>query len=225
MLALGRVIAGELQENMRLTRQAVIYARIMELPEDLLDILARDFNVGWYRDDFTPEVKRRVIHDCVKVHKRRGTKSAVETALQAVYPNTTISEWFEYGGEPFHFRVNLDVSGCSHDDIPGTDNIRRTIELYKRLSAWLDSIIYTQKQTFTATAHHAGILTIRTRETFSEIMSNAKSTDYHAGVLTTKTTEKFSDGTGIAERITAKVTDCHTGTLTTRTKEKFSNDY
>ena len=105
MFALGKVIAAELQENIRLSRLSIIYARIDELDEEVLDILARDLRVDWYDDSYPIEAKRAVIQDGVKVHKRLGTKYAIVTALGNVFPKTEVQEWFEYGGEPFTFRV------------------------------------------------------------------------------------------------------------------------
>jgi phage tail P2-like protein len=142
LAALASVIADELQETIRLSRHATLFARISELPEDILDILARDFAVGWYNDSYPIEVKRRLIRECVRVHKRQATKFAVETGLQAIYPHTTVQEWFEYGGEPYRFRVNLDIGEVDSRDAPDIEQIRDTVWLYKRLSAWLDGIFY-----------------------------------------------------------------------------------
>ena len=140
MLALGRVIAGELQENIKLARYAVIYARIDELEEDILDILARDLHVDWYEDSYPVETKREVIKNSVKVHKRLGTKYAILTALGSVFPNTEVEEWFEYGGEPFYFRIVLDMTGTRVPaDYP---QIIRTAAFYKRLTAHLEEVIY-----------------------------------------------------------------------------------
>ena len=36
-----------------------------------------------------------------------GTKWAVETALSAIYPDSVVQEWFEYNGEPYTFRLQI----------------------------------------------------------------------------------------------------------------------
>ena len=139
MLALGRVIAGELQENIRLARLTIIYARIDELEENILDILAHDLHVDWYDDSYPIAAKRQVIKDSVKVHKRLGTKYSMVTALRSVFPNTEVEEWFEYGGKPFCFRIILDMSYAkSSIDI---HQIIWNIEYHKRLTTHLDRII------------------------------------------------------------------------------------
>lgn len=95
--ALGRAIAGQLQITAQQIRRNIIYARIDELDEQTLDILAYDLHVDWYDHSYPIEVKRQTIKDSVKIHRRLGTKYAVETALGAVFPGTRVEEWFEYG--------------------------------------------------------------------------------------------------------------------------------
>ena len=140
MLALARVIGNELQESGRLIRQNLIYPRIDELPENVLDILAYDLHVDWYDFDYPIEAKRGIIKDSVKVHKRLGTVYATLTALRSVYPNSEIEEWFDYGGEPFLFRVVIDVTKAK---APAEYfQIKRAIDSYKRLTAHMESLIY-----------------------------------------------------------------------------------
>ena len=114
------------------------YSRIDELPEELIDILAYDMHVDWYDYSYPLETKRNLVKSSVKVHKKMGTVYAVETAIRAIYPESRIEEWFEYGGKPFHFRVVLNaVTQNVHIDI---DYIIKKINIYKRLSAHIDSI-------------------------------------------------------------------------------------
>ena len=105
MIALARTIAEQLQVTARQIEKNIIYARIDELDEQTLDVLAYDLHVDWYDYSYPIEVKRQTIKDSVKVHRKLGTKYAVETALGAVYPGTKVQEWFEYGGKPYTFRV------------------------------------------------------------------------------------------------------------------------
>ena len=92
-----------------------IISNIDALDETVLDILARDFKVDWYDPNYSLEEKRRTVKSSWRVHKTLGTKAAVETAIRAIYPLTTVEEWFEYGGEPYHFRLNIDITSDSGD--------------------------------------------------------------------------------------------------------------
>ncbi|MBD5098118.1 MAG: phage tail protein I [Clostridiales bacterium] len=118
-----------------------IISNIDELPEELLDILAYDFKVDWWDPEYTLEEKRRTLKDSWRVHKLLGTKAAVETAISAIYPNTKVLEWFEYGGEPYHFRLDINIT----DDSMDSDKQRRVLErvnFYKSLRSHNDGITY-----------------------------------------------------------------------------------
>lgn len=146
MYALGRVIAEQLHLTAQQIRLNIIYARIDELDEQTLDILAYDLHVDWYDYSYPIEVKRQTIKDSVKVHRRMGTKYAVETAIGAVLPGTKIKEWFEYGGKPYFFRIAARVPEAG---ITG-DQQRRILErvfFYKNLRSHLESIDFETEST------------------------------------------------------------------------------
>ncbi|GHV18385.1 hypothetical protein FACS18949_06550 [Clostridia bacterium] len=141
MLAFAQVMANRFRENAELAKLANIYARIDELPEKLLDILAYDLHVDWYDYSYPVEAKRQLIKDSIKVHKRLGTVYALKTALGSLYPQSDIEEWFDYGGQPGHFRVTLDVTNALVT--ASYSQIIRTVAYFKRLlsrlggnSAW-----------------------------------------------------------------------------------------
>lgn len=61
MVALAHSIANVLEQRLDEINLGQIYTRIDELPEDLLDILAKDFAVDWYDKSYTLEEKRKTI--------------------------------------------------------------------------------------------------------------------------------------------------------------------
>ncbi len=141
MIALATVIAGVLTEHLEDVNRVNIYARIDELPEELLDILAHDFKVDWWDGDYTLEEKRRTLKDNWRVHKILGTKAAVETAISAIYPDTKVAEWFEYDGEPYHFRLLTDTT-YEHIDADKHRRVLERVEYYKNLRSVFDGIEY-----------------------------------------------------------------------------------
>lgn len=138
MIALARALTEQLLAVSGNMDNVLIYSRFEELSEDLVDILAYDMHVDWYDYGYPLNVKRDMVKNSVKVHKRMGTKYAVETAVKAIYPESRIEEWFNYGGEPFHFKVVLNA-GDKNLKIDLNDIVKK-INMYKRLSAHIDSI-------------------------------------------------------------------------------------
>lgn len=141
VVALAEAMAELLAQRLKEIEQLRIYPAIDRLDEQLLDILAYDFKVDWWDPNYTLEEKRRTLKDSWRVHKTLGTKAAVETAISAIYPNTKVVEWFEYGGEPYHFRLDINIT----DDSMDSDKQRRVLErvnFYKSLRSHSDGITY-----------------------------------------------------------------------------------
>jgi len=156
--ALAAAIASALERRVEEVRRVSIYSQIDTLPEELLDILAYDFKVDWYDYDYSLEQKRRTLKDSFLVHRHLGTKFAVQTAISAIYPNTKVEEWFEYGGVPHAFRLHITVDERTF----GLSKHSRVLELvqyYKNLRSYLDKIIYTLETSEPATVHIGGSMT------------------------------------------------------------------
>ena len=158
--ALGRAIAEQLQITARQIRQNIIYARIDELDEQTLDILAYDLHVDWYDHSYPIEVKRQTIKDSVKIGKPLGTKYAVETALGAVFPGTRVEEWFEYDGDPYTFRVIINATENGVTAAQQAAVLERVI-FYKNLRSHLEAVRFkVEKKT---AVHVVGYHSIGTR--------------------------------------------------------------
>lgn len=79
-------------------------------PVHILPWLAWAVSVDDWSDSWSEEVRRNVIKASIEVHKKKGTIGALKKALQAFnYENVKVEEWFEYGADPYFFRVFFDV--------------------------------------------------------------------------------------------------------------------
>jgi len=77
-----------------------------QCPVALLPWLAWAMSVDVWNNDWPTDTQRRVIRESVQVHTQKGTIGALRRALSAfLYAELRIEEWFEYGGEPYTFRV------------------------------------------------------------------------------------------------------------------------
>lgn len=135
--ALAELLAARPAEIDRL----LIYPAIDTLDEPLLDILARDFKVDWWDPEYSLEEKRRTLKDSWRVHRLLGTRAAVETAISAIYPHTQVLEWFEYGGEPYHFRLRINLANDS-GDITKQRRVFQRLNFYKSLRSHVDEVKY-----------------------------------------------------------------------------------
>ena len=138
---LASCTAAALAERKAEIDSLILYARMDELPEPLLDLLAQDFKVDWWDGDYSLEEKRQTLRDSWHVHRTLGTKAAVETALSAIYPNTKVMEWWEYDGLPYHFRLSINVSSDETSSLKH-QRVMARVELYKNLRSQLDEVEY-----------------------------------------------------------------------------------
>lgn len=136
--AIAEVLAKEALTIGGGIENVLIYSRIDDLPEALIDILAYDMHVDWYDYSFPLKVKQNILKGSVRVHKKMGTKYAVETALRALHPESYIEEWFEYGGTHHCFRIVINVDNQEYE--VDLDKIIKSVNLYKRLSTHLDYV-------------------------------------------------------------------------------------
>lgn len=79
--------------------------RIDKLSEAELDALSWELNILWYDKAANLDIKRELVKNSDLVYMRLGTKWAVENVIQTYFGDGGIQEWFEYGGDPGHFRV------------------------------------------------------------------------------------------------------------------------
>lgn len=141
LLALGSSIAGVLEQRAGEIQRISIYSCIDQLPEELLDILAYDFKVDWWDPEYTLDEKRATLKSSWHVHRKLGTPAAVVDAISAIYPDTQIAEWWEYGGEPYHFRLMIN-STFEGIDQQRHERVMSRVRYYKNLRSVLDDVEY-----------------------------------------------------------------------------------
>ena len=104
-------------------------------PESLLPILAVSFDVDI--DGLSQSEARELIKNAFEIHYYSGTFYSLNKALNALYSDVRVREWFEYKGEPYHFRLELDASknGLSPQILKRSDEL---INKYKNVRSVYD---------------------------------------------------------------------------------------
>lgn len=103
--ALGHAINKAMQRLIDYCQNISIYTAIDTVPEQVLDLLAVELNTQYYDDSMNIETKRVLVKNTLVWYMNTGTPASVEEAVAAVFGNGEVEEWFDYGGEPYHFKV------------------------------------------------------------------------------------------------------------------------
>jgi len=90
----------------------ILVSIIDNVPSDALPHLAEQYHItgneGWLHAA-TENGKRALIKSAIKIHRYKGTKFALEEIFKSLNLSGTLSEWFDYGGEPYRFKVSFDT--------------------------------------------------------------------------------------------------------------------
>lgn len=129
---------GELKQTTDQARALSLISRIDELDDPVLSALAWQFHVDYWPGDFTLSQKRAAVKNSLLRHMRKGTPAAVEEAIAEVIGSGTVTEWYEYGGNPGYFRIET-TETLGNWEIFGK-RLMPNIEANKNTRSWLDRI-------------------------------------------------------------------------------------
>lgn len=140
---LDAVFRERQKRELEAVRKVFVYTAIDSAPENILDILAVQFKVDWYRDDYPIDTKRRVIKTAMEVRRYCGTEWAVRQAVSAIYPNSEIVEWYDYNGTPGHWRLRVNITENADIAYYTIKRMESLLGYAKRCTAHLERILYT----------------------------------------------------------------------------------
>ena len=106
---IAAIVAEEIEDLSADHDLLALYGRIDELDETMLDILAWDFKIDWWDGDAPLEKKRELFKTHFIVHRTLGSIGAVETAITSRYDGAKVTEWPEYNGQPYHYKLDVDL--------------------------------------------------------------------------------------------------------------------
>lgn len=137
--AAAKSLDNELQRVTIACREVLHLPRLDELPEAVLDLLAWQWHVDFYEPlGLDIATKRRLVQESIAWHRTKGTPAAVEKMIKATWGSASIEEWFEYGGLPGYFRVDIATEETiREEDIP---IVAKAIETNKNVRSLLDTV-------------------------------------------------------------------------------------
>lgn len=136
--ALCKAVQPEVNVLSQALQSLMIYTGIDSQPEEVLDELAKQWHIDWYDPEDSLEAKRKNIKVSLAVHRSKGTAYAIEQAVKASFGSAWVEEWFDYGGQPYHFRIFV-----SNPDVTAGKAVQfeRMVEDIKNVRSYLEAII------------------------------------------------------------------------------------
>lgn len=134
---IGEVVSAFVREMSAAADLLAGWDKLEQLPEEQLDEIAFELNLSWYDKAATASIKQNLIRDGIYMHSKLGTKWAVENIINTYFGSGFVREWFEYGGEPGHFRAFSSNPDISEQRL---NEFLSLLDKVKRASAHLDGV-------------------------------------------------------------------------------------
>lgn len=109
----------------RYTQLCYVYCSIDTAPNDVVDLLAKELRTQYYSDALELDVKRGLVRNTLIWYMTAGTPAAVEELVGIVFGEGEVSEWFEYGGQPYWFKIKTNAVLTEDMNTFFSDMIRR----------------------------------------------------------------------------------------------------
>ncbi len=101
----------QLQQVSSASLQPLILARIDELPEPVLDLLAWQMHSDFYDLAATLSMKREAVKSSILWHMHKGTQWAIIEALRQIDIKAEFVHWHDSGEQPYTFKLKAIVAG------------------------------------------------------------------------------------------------------------------
>lgn len=120
----------------------VLIYLVDEVEPSALPHLAEQFHImgfeGWLFG-LSDKEKRDLVKNAIKIHKYKGTKFAIRKIFEALNIEGKISEWFEYNGSPFHFKMQILLNNRPYNSTT-FEILKGMVEEYKNVRSVLEEI-------------------------------------------------------------------------------------
>lgn len=114
------------------------YKNLENTYPEIVDEMFWEWHVDYYSEDLTLDKKIKLIRNSYVNHLRKGTPWAVENMLNDILDGYYLLEWFDYGGDPFHFKV------VTENEIPSGQvlaNITKAVNITKNIRSHFEGVV------------------------------------------------------------------------------------
>jgi phage tail P2-like protein len=119
-------------------------ADIDNASSEVVDALAIEMRCDFYDQSLPLENRRKLVKNAYLYKFLKGTPFVVQGVVSDAFSNAMVREWFQYNGEPYHFRIVTD------DDLQDkASSVIEAINSVKNVRSYLDGISTINKTQFT----------------------------------------------------------------------------
>lgn len=165
--AMAKAIEAGLKDFLTVAQQGLdTWGNVEKMPEWRLDELAWEYNIP-YDYNAETDVKREWIRNVQALSRLYGTPEGITQYMGGYFESAKLLENWEYGGDPFHFRMEFPGSWTPEKvawatrAINNVKNVRSVLDTYTFIGEWLHRLfvgcaLYTHE----AVTYHVPVVVI-----------------------------------------------------------------
>lgn len=143
IIAASKAVDKEFTNMVNSIKNVFTIADIKNASSDVVDHIAIESHSDFYDLNLDIEIRRALAENAIELHMNKGTPAAVEKLIATLFDEGEVVEWFEYGGDPYTFRV------ITNNDLVTTElatEFIRALDSVKNKRSWLEKVILMQKE-------------------------------------------------------------------------------
>ena len=162
IIAASKVVDKEFSSVVNSIKNVFTIADIKNASSDILDHIAIESHADFYDLNLDIETRRVLAEKAIELHMNKGTPAAVEKLIATLFDEGEVLEWYDYGGQPYMFRV------ITNNPLVTTDRATefiRALDSVKNKRSWLEKVILMQKENmnlyFAGIVHTGDYITVK----------------------------------------------------------------
>ena len=124
----GYALDRQMQRFHKMANQLTVWSNLDQVDPKYYDYIALCIKAPYYKSSYPADMKLQLIKSAIEMHRYAGTQRAVDKLLELIFEKAFFEPWYEYGGEPYHFRPKV-------YDVLTEDAIEEFVDIVKKVKA------------------------------------------------------------------------------------------
>lgn len=138
--ALNNVVTFSLYLLQKYIDNANFTVNIDNVSEKIIDYLACEYRTPYYDEALDLKTKRNLVKSTMLTYQKIGTTNIIKEYLNTLNEETDVAEWYDYDGQPYNFKIFLNISEKREVDEKLLTDIKNKIEKIKNVRSSLEAI-------------------------------------------------------------------------------------
>ena len=100
----GYALDKQMKKFHALANQLTVWSDLENVDPKYYDYIALCIKAPYYRSEYDDDMKLKLLQTSLAMQRYAGTQKAIGQLLDIVFTKAEFKPWYEYSGEPYHFK-------------------------------------------------------------------------------------------------------------------------